>query len=135
MSRALEEFINESGCQMEQVGGGYAEGLKPSRLCKYPAAEYVHVDHLRAWYPGVSAKEKLAQWMISHSYATGHGDTIDDLLSSLDSQLASREGEAARPIASVTGYHSGNCVVEPIDRAVLLPVGMALYSGGGNERD
>ena len=39
------------------------------------------------------------------------------------------EGEAARPIASITGYHSGHCVIEPIDRAVLLPVGMALYSG------
>jgi hypothetical protein len=39
------------------------------------------------------------------------------------------EGEAARPIASVTGYHGGHCVVEPIDRAMLLPVGMALYSG------
>jgi hypothetical protein len=38
------------------------------------------------------------------------------------------DGEAARPIASVTGYHGGHCVVEPIDRAQLLPVGMALYS-------
>jgi hypothetical protein len=39
------------------------------------------------------------------------------------------EGEAARPIASITGYHSGHCVIEPIDRAQLLPVGMALYLG------
>jgi hypothetical protein len=39
------------------------------------------------------------------------------------------EGEAARPIAAVTGYHGGYCVIEPLDRAVLLPVGMALYSG------
>jgi hypothetical protein len=39
------------------------------------------------------------------------------------------EGEAARPIASVTGYHGGHCVIEPIDRAQLLHVGMALYSG------
>jgi hypothetical protein len=38
------------------------------------------------------------------------------------------EGEAAAPIASVTGYYSGHCVIEPIDRASLLPVGMALYS-------
>jgi hypothetical protein len=40
--------------------------------------------------------------------------------------LASRD---AAPIAAVTGYHGGHCVIEPIDRAMLLPVGMALYSG------
>jgi len=39
--------------------------------------------------------------------------------------MASRD----EPVAAVTGYHSGHCVVEPIDRAMLLPVGMALYSG------
>lgn len=38
--------------------------------------------------------------------------------------LASRD----EPVAAVTGYHGGHCVVEPIDRARLLPVGMALYS-------
>ena len=25
-------------------------------------------------------KERLAQWMIAHSFATGHGDTFEDLL-------------------------------------------------------
>jgi hypothetical protein len=39
--------------------------------------------------------------------------------------IASRD----EPVAAVTGYHAGHCVIEPIDRAVLLPVGMALYSG------
>ena len=33
-----------------------------------------------------------------------------------------------KPVASVTGYVGGNCVVEPIDRARVMPVGMALYS-------
>lgn len=32
-------------------------------------------------------KEKVAQWMISRGYATGHGDTIEDLLAELDQQL------------------------------------------------
>jgi hypothetical protein len=36
---------------------------------------------------------------------------------------------AVRPVAAVTGYYGGHCVIEPIDRAQLLPVGMALYSG------
>lgn len=33
------------------------------------------------------AKEKLAQWMIDHSFSTGHGDTIDDLLGELGFQV------------------------------------------------
>jgi len=34
----------------------------------------------------------------------------------------------AKPIARVTGYHAGRCVVEPLDRAAVLPAGMALYA-------
>ena len=33
-------------------------------------------------------KEKLAQWMIQRGYATGHGDTVEDLLNELDWQIA-----------------------------------------------
>ena len=39
-------------------------------------------------------KEKLAQWMIQQGYATGHGDTIEDLLKELEWQVAEREREA-----------------------------------------
>ena len=33
-------------------------------------------------------REKVAQWMIERGYATGHGDTIEDLLAELDWQIA-----------------------------------------------
>ena len=33
-------------------------------------------------------KEKLAQWMIRSGYATGHGDTVEDLLKELEWQIA-----------------------------------------------
>ena len=33
-------------------------------------------------------REKVAKWMIQRSYATGHGDTIEDLLAELDWQIA-----------------------------------------------
>lgn len=36
--------------------------------------------------------------------------------------------QEAQPVASVTGYVGGNCVIEPIDRTRVMPVGMALYS-------
>jgi len=32
------------------------------------------------------------------------------------------------PIARVTGYHAGRCVIEPINPAAVLPTGMALYA-------
>jgi len=44
-------------------------------------------------------KEKLARWMINHGYATGHGDTIEDLLDELDWQIAESWGRVI--IASV----------------------------------
>ena len=36
----------------------------------------------------MSDKEKLAQWMIQRGYATGHGDSTEDLLQELDWQIA-----------------------------------------------
>jgi hypothetical protein len=36
-------------------------------------------------------KEKLAAFMIAREYATGHGDTMDDLLKELSEQLDSHE--------------------------------------------
>lgn len=34
----------------------------------------------------LEARERLAQWMIGHGYATGHGDTVEDLLAELERQ-------------------------------------------------
>ena len=31
------------------------------------------------------------------------------------------------PIAHITGYYRGYCIIKPTDPAVVLPVGMALY--------
>jgi len=44
-------------------------------------------------------KEQVARWMISRGYATGHGDTIEDLLAELEWQAAEREREACAQIA------------------------------------
>ena len=41
-------------------------------------------------------REKLAKWMISRGYATGHGDTIEDLLKELDWQIEERIQTARR---------------------------------------
>ena len=43
-------------------------------------------------------KEKIAQWMIQKGYATGHGDTVEDLLKELEWQAAEREREACAKV-------------------------------------
>jgi hypothetical protein len=44
----------------------------------------------------------------------------------------------AKPIAAVRGYYNGRCIIKPLDPALVLPVGMALYAAppagkGGEE--
>ena len=39
-------------------------------------------------------REKVAKWMTDRGYATGHGDTIEDLFKELEWQVAEREREA-----------------------------------------
>ena len=43
-------------------------------------------------------REKLAAWMIERGYATGHGDSTEDLLKELEWQIAEREREACAKV-------------------------------------
>ena len=44
-------------------------------------------------------RENLAAWMMRQGYATGHGDTVEDLLKELEWQIAEREREACAKVA------------------------------------
>jgi len=59
-------------------------------------------------------RNKLAQWMIDHSYATGHGDTTEDLLEELDWQIT--ESWSKVVIASVEAEREA-CAMECIKLA------------------
>ena len=43
-------------------------------------------------------REKLAAWMIERGYATGHGDTTEDLLRELEWQIKEHEREACAKV-------------------------------------
>ena len=58
------------------------------RLCRIETVERF------AALVAAAEREKVAAWMRSKSYATGHGDTIEDLLKELEWQVAEREREA-----------------------------------------
>jgi hypothetical protein len=64
---------------------GFVEYL----LCVYRADK--GVEHLaRAAYEAGAAaqREKLAHWMRSMGYATGHGDTMEEMLDHLGTQIS-----------------------------------------------
>jgi Cdc6-like AAA superfamily ATPase len=45
-------------------------------------------------------REKVADWMIHRGYATGHGDTIQDLLKELNWQAKERERKACAKVVT-----------------------------------
>ena len=47
-----------------------------------------------AWEHGVVEREKVAAWMMRLGYATGHGDSVEDLLQELDWQIREQERES-----------------------------------------
>ncbi len=50
-------------------------------------------------------RENLAAWMMRQGYATGHGDTVEDLLKELEWQIAEREREACAKVCDVLAVH------------------------------
>ena len=46
-------------------------------------------------------REKLAAWMMSQGYATGHGDTVEDLLKELEWQIEERISNEREACAKV----------------------------------
>ncbi len=44
-------------------------------------------------------RNKVASWMMAHGYATGHGDTTEDLLKELEWQVRESERNACAAIA------------------------------------
>ena len=68
---------------------------------------HLTIEELERFATLVAAAErnKLAAWMIKHSYATGHGDTVEDLLKELEWQIAEREREACAKVCDVLAVH------------------------------
>jgi hypothetical protein len=50
-------------------------------------------------------REKVAAWMMARGYATGHGDTVEDLLKELEWQIVEREREACAKVCDVLAVH------------------------------
>ena len=49
-------------------------------------------------------REKVAAWMMERGYATGHGDSTEDMLQELDWQIREQEREACAKVAEQWPY-------------------------------
>jgi len=54
----------------------------------YPAEGQHYALKQFATLVAAAEREKVAQWMMQKGYATGHGETTEDLLAELDWQIA-----------------------------------------------
>lgn len=67
---------------------------------------------------------KKIRAIVYDAYCEGDTDA-EALLPILDAALAAPEPQ---PVARVTGYYGGRCVIEPLDGKTVYPTGMAVYS-------
>ena len=70
--------------KMAREAGLVRTGDKWVEPARWGVTELVHFANLVA----AAEREKVAQWMTRQGYATGHGDTIKDLLKELEWQIA-----------------------------------------------
>jgi hypothetical protein len=68
-------------------------------------------------------REKVAAWMMARGYATGHGDTIEDLLVELEWQVRESEREACCSgevlnAANINGGDHPHQVIEKYQAAI-----------------
>ena len=96
------------------------------RMARLAGAMYDHMTWVeRDLYPiferfaalvAAAEREKVAAWMVSHLYATGHGDTTEDMLEELEWQIAERERKACADIAAQ--YASCEGIAQKIEQEI-----------------
>ena len=92
-------------------------GIKGPAAARQGFKMYASPDRLRRFAELVAAAErkKAAQWMMQEGYATGHGDSIEDLLKELEWQVQEREREAcAKMVEDMIRYIDGYECVDAI---------------------
>jgi len=77
-----------------------------------------------------SEQEPVALKIMMEHSAWGGRLELSDALANIDEFYATAPPKPAQePVARVTGVYGGRFTYDPINRATILPVGMALYAG------
>ena len=83
---------------------GFKVDWQHADVAEIKAKRYEHFASLVA----AAERNKLAAWIMSQGYATGHGDTTEDLLRELEWQIEERisnEREACAKVCDVLAVH------------------------------
>ena len=59
-------------------------------------------------------REQVAAWMMQQGYATGHGDTVEDLLKELEWQIRESEREACAKVCEDSVEYAGDTLAAAI---------------------
>ena len=85
--------------------------------------------------------EAVAKWMIDRGYATGHGDTIEDLLKELEWQIRENERNKcanicfdAVNILNLPSQPEFDGDVRHIEKRVAESIGKAIRARGNNDK-
>ena len=88
------EDIVRMAVETQLMTTGNRGGMYEDAICEFAALV------------AAAEREKLSKWMISRGYATGHGDTVEELLKELEWQVAEREREACAKVCK-EGWKKG----------------------------
>ena len=94
---------------------GMAEWHPSIQQHLFSFAEPGRLEHFAALV-AAAEREKVAAWIIAHFYATGHGDTTEDMLEELEWQIAERERKACADIAAQ--YASCEGIAQKIEQEI-----------------
>ena len=84
-------------------GAGFKVDWQHADVAEIKAKRYEYFAALVA----DAEREKLAAWMMSQGYATGHGDTVEDLLKELEWQIEERIRNEREACAKVVEDYCG----------------------------
>ena len=92
---------------------GFRVDWQHADVAEIKAKRYEHFASLVA----AAEREKVAAWMMQCGYATGHGDTIEDLLVELEWQVRESEREACATLCDQMFHDWCNQKFEDEDEA------------------
>jgi len=97
-------------------------GLNDPHAVIHAYCELKLTDHLERFAALVAdaEREKLAAWMMRQGYATGHGDTVEDLLKELEWQIEERIRNEREACAKVCDGMDHNGVMIAADCAAAI---------------
>lgn len=73
-------------------------GFDPHDMSDDFTCNLINIEHF-AELVAAAERNKVAQWMMGQGYATGHGETVEDLLKELTWQIRENEREACAKVA------------------------------------